>query len=113
VTDTTTTTRTPAEELRDAATRIRETHAALTALAARTDIRGPMFDLTEWPELFSPESRENYSEVNAWIALANPALADPIAEWLETEAHMIQSHGLSPEGHSFHALRVARVINGH
>lgn len=47
-----------------------------------------------------------------WIALTNPLLAEPLAQWLETEAHMVDIRGLSAEGQTFHALKVARAING-
>jgi hypothetical protein len=36
----------------------------------------------------------------------------PLAEWLETEAYMVEKRGLSPEGQTFHALKAARAING-
>ncbi|WP_405149522.1 hypothetical protein OG589_14810 [Sphaerisporangium sp. NBC_01403] len=48
-----------------------------------------------------------------WIALVHPGLAEPLALWLEAEAHMCEVRpGNSAEGHTFHALKVARVING-
>lgn len=34
------------------------------------------------------------------------------AEWLETEAHMASLRGSSPEGQTFHALKVARAYLG-
>ena len=39
-------------------------------------------------------------------------LVEPLAEWLEHEAYMADRRGLSIEGNTFHALKVARVING-
>jgi len=50
----------------------------------------------------------------AWIALAHPALAEPLAEWLEDTAGDFEAeHRTEPEmSNEFHALAVARVING-
>jgi hypothetical protein len=44
----------------------------------------------------------------------NHSLGEAIAEWLDLEAHMltIRRDGTSTEGHTFHALKIARAING-
>lgn len=41
-----------------------------------------------------------------------PTSAEDIAGWLETEAVMWEQRGNSPEGQTFHALKVARAVNG-
>lgn len=98
MTDTTTTTRTPLQELRDAAKTLRCDH--------RFPIQPPHGSLAR-PGACSK------CGVHVLNALEVPdALIEPLAEWLETEAHMIASQGLSPEGQSFHALKVARAIKG-
>jgi hypothetical protein len=53
-----------------------------------------------------------HDEDASWVALVHPGLAQPLAEWLEMEAHMVEKRGLSAEGNTFHALKVARAING-
>lgn len=47
-----------------------------------------------------------------WIAAVHPGMAEPLAEWLEHEAYMAEKRGLSVEGNTFHAIKVARAING-
>lgn len=115
MTDTTTTTRTPTQELRDAATKLRE-----TAAKAMPGPWGPLDDgdrVVAWkvgPDGFDDDFDEpmDHGGNAAWIALAHPGLAERLAAWLETEAHMVGVRGLSAEGQSFHALKVARAING-
>lgn len=103
---------TPAEELRAAATRLRETAA---------EACGGPWENGDDDLLWIGGSVWGYSVHKegtflagdpAWIALVHPGLAEPLAEWLETEAHMAEKRGNSAEGQTFHALKVARVING-
>lgn len=39
-------------------------------------------------------------------------LSVALAEWLELEAHRVGKRGNSIAGHTFHALKVARVVGG-
>lgn len=95
---------TPAQELRAAAARLREEAQPLLADGAEKD----------WSEFFTLNGADlglgPHDE--QWIALVGPALAEPLAQWLETEAHMVERRDLSAEGQTFHALKVARAING-
>jgi hypothetical protein len=139
VTDTQTIASTPAEELRAAATKLRETAANATPGPwenAENDlwIGGPVwgYQVTKDGTFIGEDS--------AWIALMHPGLAEPLAEWLDSEAnrrHTATAHhhrgilgGYSghcscgdsviqpdPEipaqcGRLRKALAVARVING-
>lgn len=45
----------------------------------------------------------------AWIALANPVLAEPLAAWLEAEAHLAERDEMRSTTPM--SLAVARVIN--
>lgn len=45
-----------------------------------------------------------------YIASMHPDVALALAEWLECEAHMADLRDNSPEGHTFHALKVARAF---
>lgn len=53
----------------------------------------------------SEQGRADAEHIASW----NPAVALAVAEWLEMEANMIGVRELSDEGHSFHALKVARA----
>lgn len=106
---------TAADELRQAAAKVRDTHATL---AETKDIRGQL-DLTEWGEWFGPDDIINLAEVNAWIALMSPALAEPLAAWLEGCAGQAEAMRHNAEfavcdepGSVQAALKVARAING-
>lgn len=46
------------------------------------------------------------------IAGMDPVVALAVAEWLDHEAHMAGLRGNSPEGQTFHALKVARAYLG-
>lgn len=50
---------------------------------------------------------------NAWCAVSDvpQVLLEPLAEWLEMEAHMHDKRGNSAEGSTFHALKVAHALN--
>ena len=101
----------PTEELRAAATKLRETASAATG--------GPWEDTEDllwiggsiWGYSIPKGGTFSAAKDSAWIALANPSLAEPLAEWLEMEAHMAEKQGMSLEGNTFHALKVARTIN--
>ena len=107
---------TPAEELRTAATRLRETAAEATG--------GP-WENGEDDHLWIGGSVWGYSVRKkgeflngdpAWIALANPALAEPLAQLLEDQAAMYED--FLPRGTDiaerivWRGLGVARVVNG-
>lgn len=44
-----------------------------------------------------------------FVAGMSPPVALAVAEWLDMEAHMCEVRGNSLEGHTFHALKVARA----
>lgn len=44
-----------------------------------------------------------------FVAGMSPLFALAVAEWLDMEAHMWEVRGNSLEGHTFHALKVARA----
>lgn len=44
-----------------------------------------------------------------FVAGMSPLVALAVAEWLDMEAHMCEVRGNSLEGHTFHALKVARA----
>ncbi|MGC5033050.1 hypothetical protein [Micromonospora sp. DT229] len=50
-------------------------------------------------------SEANLAHLGGWP----PAVALAVAAWLETEARMAEKRDNSPEGHTFHALNVARA----
>lgn len=105
-------TRTPAEELRDAATKIRET-AAKACDGPWENAEGVLWigGATWGYAVPKSEFLPNGADP-AWIALMHPGLAEPLAEWLEHEAYLVEKRDLSAEGNTFHALKVARAING-
>lgn len=128
-TDTTTT---PVEELSTAAARLRET--AVRAMP------GPWKNLDDGDRILARKTRvpgkggwaeevlpryvvpEPLNPGNAaWIALANPALAEPLAAWLEnvTQAYPTLLSVIAEGGQEVparselgHALKIARAING-
>lgn len=69
-----------------------------------TKISGEEIVMSEAQELTA--AAKQMREDAAWPS-ENLALA--VAEWLETEAHMVERRGNSAEGHTFHALKVARA----
>ena len=85
---------TPAEELRQAAKLMREQAQAATP--------GPWSAFAECHE--TPDAK--------YIAGMHPGVALAVADWLETEARMVERRSLSVEGHTFHALKVARAFLG-
>lgn len=103
---------TPAEELRAAATELRETAKRAHYQDDRwfVDVAGPVAS-TAWLGPSHDVLTATWPQA-AWAALMHPKLAEPLAEWLEMEAHMAEKRGLSAEGNTFHALKVARAING-
>jgi hypothetical protein len=100
---------TPAEELRAAAAKLRETRKDLVNFV---DIRG-RFPIESWAEGFGPDDRVNLPQVNAWIRLASPALAEPLATAMVAIADAVE---LNPDlihrvGYG-EVLAVARAITG-
>jgi hypothetical protein len=103
---------TPAETLRAAAQGLREAaHSAIPGpWAADPDELGRGYDV--W-QIDGPHLAFGLRRPDAeWIALTHPGLAEPLAAWLEMEAHMWDLRGNSAEGNTFHALAVARVVLG-
>jgi hypothetical protein len=82
---------TPAEELRAAAARLHEA-------AEKAPYGAPLV------------ASEIGTGNAVWIALASPALAGPLAAWLEAEAHLAERDELRTTTPI--ALVAARVING-
>jgi hypothetical protein len=133
-TATTETKTTPTEELRRAATRIREFAEGTTPADgdpsgwlghANEDtghafiFGGPAEDGYRTGVVFEFRDEmdcENCVRPSAadlcWMWLMSPNLAEPLAQWLEHEAYMAEKRGLSAEGNTFHAIKVARTING-
>jgi hypothetical protein len=85
---------TPAEELRAAATMLREAAADS--------------DSENWYNAESLALSLDGADV-AWIALAHPGLAEPLAAWLDDAAWTWDVVRLAERRH---LLAVARVING-
>lgn len=69
---------------------------------------GIVFQFREDCEKCDPPSLEDV----AWMETVHPGVAEPLARWLEIEAYMADNRGLSAEGHTVHALKVARAITG-
>lgn len=98
---------TPAEILRQAAAKLRET-AALVAWE-------PDDEGGTWREFFIKHGADLglWREPEAWIALMDPQIAEPLAAWLEAEAELAER--LSAPGHiaaTRQALATARTILG-
>jgi hypothetical protein len=104
---------TPAEELRAAAARLHEA-------AEKVDCGPPWAVAEDCPDGVVSGAKAPYGAPwvasaigtgNAvWIALASPALAGPLAAWLEAEAHLAERDELRTTTPI--ALVAARVING-
>lgn len=126
-----TTEKTIAEELREAAVRLRgesaeatpgpwhrhDTHLdtgghTATVMTTRENIND--VELVAWLPSWSHEPWADSPcwSNSRWIALMHPGLAGPLASWLEAEALLWEKRGNSADGHTFHALAVARVLNG-
>jgi hypothetical protein len=129
---------TPAEELRAAATKVRETASKATPGRWQSEVLPPNERFTRpayWVTTEYDDSDGTTDVVVAdcpwregdaeWIALASPALAEPLAAWLEAVVGLIGQHPdlarrhvddepcNSPHCHIVHnALAVARAING-
>jgi len=118
--------RTPIEELRAAATIVRQAAAKATPGPWRirqgntissniADRDGHMvIDGGGWTD--GTKTVVYGAALNAdaaWIALMSPALAEPLAAWLESEALSLRSFDRSWHGtFAARALAVARSING-
>jgi hypothetical protein len=103
---------TPAETLRAAAQHVREMAQQATpgpwvanGAGVGTDYTDNEPDLIVAVDAFDPNDA-------AWMALMHPGLAEPLAAWLEMEAHMWDLRGNSAEGNTFHALAAARALLG-
>lgn len=102
---------TPVEELRAAATKLRE--ASVRPLECIEPIC--VGDLDEWTKYYGHECEDLPEGDAPWITVMTPLLAEPLARWLATSA----SHAMKvadPRNQEIiadqHALAVARVING-
>lgn len=121
---TTTTTATVAEELRTAATKLRDTAKAATRgpwhTAENVGADGNAYGknhIGNW----GGEYLDSVADAGdgaaatadaAWICLANPLLAEPLAAWLESwEGVDLREDGPLPEDFA-RALKIARVLNG-
>lgn len=118
-------TMTPAEELRAAAALMRE-----RAEAATPGTWSPAFVQFQdepYAAVLGPEGKAE--EPQTWLmatghggasqesdadhaASWHPLVAQAVAEWLETEAHMAEARGNGAEGQTFHALKIARAYIG-
>lgn len=102
---------TVAEELRAAATKLRDKSKPL--LEADGDKTWP----GEWANFFTLHGADLglIREDEEWIALMSPALGEPLAAWLESRAKDTESL-TDPRNQKIvagpYALAVARVING-
>lgn len=108
----------PTEELRAAARLLRETASKATPGPWKTKGFGDFGWLVVDADpagRFSVETEDNeHGRADAaWIALVSPAVADPLAAWLESVAHELST--AHPDWHPYltrHALPVARLILG-
>lgn len=106
----TTDTTTHAGTLRQAAQLMRAKAEAATYVPGRwaVDVAGPVAN-TSWlgrSHDVLTGTWKQASHVAAW----SPAVALAVADWLDLEASMVEKRGdNSPEGHTFHALAVARA----
>jgi hypothetical protein len=108
-------TETPADEMREAAARAREhllpavtarliEHTAVVVICGNHDEPA---EICRNCHYFDVQDR-----VLAWLVATLINARDLLASWLETEARMWEERGRSAEGHTFHALAVARTLNG-
>lgn len=106
-----------AQELTDAAVLLRRTHAAVnydSPWGLADDVPGLVVsgDLRPWG---APTVARDLDEgVADWVVLMQPALAEPLAAWLDSEAARLESTA-HPEWHETvapHAFAIARAING-
>lgn len=121
MTTTDTTTTTPAEELRTAADKFRTTaYAALSGPWQSLDDGDRLVAVNDtgraWANVL--EEPVGHAGTAAWIALANPALAEPLAALLEDIADEAERHAAQGAGNAQDEiadsliLNVARAING-
>jgi hypothetical protein len=104
-----------AEELRAAATKLRET--AVSPLECIDPIAEG--ELDEWTKYYGRDCKDLPVGDAPWITLMTPKLAEPLAMWLEGVADGLTGFDEERDGcectaeDSFHyAVRVACVING-
>jgi hypothetical protein len=103
MTETTADTHTPTEELRAAATKLREKAAPLLGGDKER----------EWADFFTLHGADLglIREDEDWIAVMGPRLAEPFAKWLDLSAASCEVEATNLPG-TTHALAVARLING-
>jgi hypothetical protein len=119
--------RTPADELRAAAERLREAgEAAHDGPWAMSKAGREEWPYTAFVTVAADDLYGRIADVwcgageenAAWIALAHPGVAEPLATWLEAVANGWDmatklSRSVIPRGHADHpGLALARVING-
>jgi hypothetical protein len=105
---------TPAETIRRAAALMRERAQGQPEtpwLAVAPEDAGSLAkivtaDVPEW--IVARTLADAADHIASW----HPLVALAVAEWLETEAHMVDLRGNSPEGQTFGALKVARAYLG-
>lgn len=103
---------TVAEELRQAADRLRAKAADITLAP------GPWVVDRHGDSVYSGEPEEPDAlcvaettvSAAAWITLVNPLMAEPLASWLESAVWVAGEHPQDPDYAG--ALAVARVLNG-
>lgn len=115
--------KTIADELREAATRLRKIGSKVMPgpweslndgdrLVAWRNVPGTDFD-DDMEYVFDEPLEKETAE---WVALVNPDLAEPLAAWLEEAADTVDELGvhpvLGPGERTRAALAVARVLNG-
>jgi hypothetical protein len=72
-------------------------------------IGAPDADLYVTVGMHGEDAHDRWSANQDFIASMHPLVALPVADWLETEAIMVEERGNSVEGQTFHALAVARA----
>lgn len=119
----------PADELRAAATLLRETaNKATPGPWSASPVWSPRSQATSAVYSLAHPTGTHASEVvpsmlatpkrplvrpgdAAWIALMSPAVAEPLAAWLDFLALLIDGDHAAPDGYA-HALDFARAITG-
>lgn len=104
---------TPAEELRKAAARLRETGEHTTPGTWLVPDVADMVVSDKPMRWGTPIVAEcGTPEDAAWIALMHPDLSEPLSAWLESWSTVeLSEHGSYPDDWMY-ALRIARVVNG-
>jgi hypothetical protein len=109
---TNTTTVSPFQTLRDTAQKIRERATNATGGEWYADPSIGVYAYGDDAQPTCPPVFTDHGTTNAdieHIAGFGPLVADAVANWLDMEAAMAEKRGNSTEGHTFHALAVARA----